>query len=101
MFSVAEGVVVLDFWATWCPPCVALTPVIDQLDYDNKGKIVVGKVNTEENPEAATAFNITSIPCVVFLEDGVEVERLMGLRKKEEFQSVIDSLIGEEEADDQ
>ena len=71
--------VLLDFWATWCGPCKMLSPVIDGLADRYEGKVLVGKVNTDEQPELAVRFGVMSIPTVIFLKDGKEIDRKVGV----------------------
>lgn len=73
---------VVDFWATWCGPCVALTPTIEALSKEYEGKVNIGKVNVDENPELSTRFGITSIPCILFIKDGKVVDKQVGLAPK-------------------
>jgi thioredoxin 1 len=69
---------VIDFWATWCPPCIAIGPAIDALATDFEGRVVVGKLNVDDNPEIAVRFGVTSLPCVVYLLDGKVAEKMVG-----------------------
>lgn len=73
---------VIDFWATWCGPCVALTPTIEALATEFEGKVNVGKVNVDENPNLSVQYGITSIPCVLFIKDGKVVDKQVGLAPK-------------------
>ena len=81
----AEGKVLLDFWATWCGPCMMLAPTIEELAHDLEGKVKVGKVNVDEEPELANMFNIMSIPTVMIFKNGEVTETLIGLRPKDAY----------------
>lgn len=82
--------VLLDFWATWCGPCKMLSPVIDGLADRYEGKVLVGKVNTDEQPELAVRFGVMSIPTVIFLKDGKEIDRKVGVMPPQVFTQVLD-----------
>lgn len=69
--------VLIDFWATWCPPCKMLAPIIDEIADELVGKVKVGKVDTDACPEIRDSFGINSIPTVVLLKGGKEVERIV------------------------
>ena len=90
---VQGGVMVVDFWASWCGPCKMLAPVIDKLSEHYEGRVIVGKVDVDDNPELAREFGIMSIPTVVILKDGVEVERKVGVMPLEAFTQAIDKLL--------
>ena len=75
----AAPLVMVDFWASWCGPCKMLAPVVDAIDREYEGKVLVGKVNVDEEPELARQFGVMSIPTVVFLKNGREVDRKIGL----------------------
>ena len=66
--------VLVDFWASWCGPCRMLAPIVEQIAEEYEGKIKVGKVNVDEEPELAAAFNVSSIPTVVIIKDGAVSE---------------------------
>jgi thioredoxin 2 len=70
--------VMIDFWAPWCGPCKSFAPVISQVASDLKGKLLVGKVDTEATPALGARFNIRSIPTVVLFRSGQEVARQSG-----------------------
>ncbi|MGD9690382.1 MAG: thioredoxin [Phycisphaerales bacterium] len=84
--------VVVDFWAEWCAPCKLLGPTIDQLAEEFKGKVKVGKLNTEHNRDIAVKFEIQGIPTVLIFKDGAIVNRIMGLRPKAEFVNALSKL---------
>jgi len=75
--SIAKGNTVVDFWAAWCGPCRVIGPVIDALAAETPG-VRFAKVNVDENPRTAAAFDVRSIPMLVFMRDGVEAGRLVG-----------------------
>lgn len=75
--------VLIDFWATWCPPCKMLAPIIDELATDLVGKVKVGKVDTDACPNIRDSFGINSIPTVILLKGGNEVERIVGFLPKQ------------------
>ena len=83
--------VLLDFWATWCGPCKMLSPVIDGLADRYEGKVLVGKVNTDEQPELAVRFGVMSIPTVIFLKDGKEIDRKVGVMSEASYTAVLDA----------
>ena len=86
----AETPVLIDFWASWCGPCRAVAPVIDQLAGEFSGKAKVAKVNVDEQSELASRYRIMSIPTVILFKDGQVVEKLIGARSKEEFSRLIE-----------
>lgn len=71
--------IVLDFWATWCGPCKRLAPIIEELAKDYDGLAIIGKCDVEEDEELAVRFGVRNIPTVVFLKDGEEKDRSVGL----------------------
>lgn len=85
----ASGVVLVDFWATWCMPCKAMTPVISEIASQTKGKIKVGKVDVDQNPGLASRFNVQGIPNFIIFKDGQMVENIVGMQSKE---SLIEAL---------
>ncbi len=68
--------VVIDFWATWCGPCMRMSPVIDELAAEFEGKVLVGKYNIEDETEFSTANRIMSIPTILFFKNGEQVRDL-------------------------
>ena len=88
--------VLVDFWAEWCGPCKALSPVIDELATVYLGKIKVGKVNTDTNREVSVRFSVSAIPTVMLFKSGEIVERFVGLRSKRDLQAVLDNVVGQD-----
>jgi thioredoxin 1 len=70
--------VLLDFWATWCAPCRAIAPVVEQLAADYAGKLKVGKVNIDENPAVPTQYDVRSIPTLLMFKGGKVVGQIVG-----------------------
>ena len=89
--ATASGLAMVDFWATWCGPCKMLSPVIDGLADRYEGKVLVGKVNTDEQPELAVRFGVMSIPTVIFLKDGKEIDRKVGVMPEASYTAVLDA----------
>jgi len=75
---VKDGVVLVDFWASWCMPCLMMSPIVDELGEKFKGRAKVGKVNIEESPELAQKFNVNTIPNFIVFKDGEVVEQFVG-----------------------
>ena len=75
--------VLVDFWAEWCMPCRMISPIIDELSQDYKGKVKVAKVNVDDNTELATDLQILSIPLLILFKDGKEITRITGVNPKE------------------
>ena len=85
-----DQLVVVDFWAEWCGPCRMLAPVIEDLDKKYEGKAIIGKVNVDEEQELAIRYGVMSIPTVVFLKNGKEIDRKVGVMPPAAFAQVID-----------
>ncbi len=77
-----EQLTVVDFWAPWCGPCLALGPTIEALASEYDGKVRIGKLNVDENPNVSMEYGVTSIPCVIFLKNGQLVDKQIGLAPK-------------------
>jgi len=69
---------VIDFWAEWCGPCRAIGPVIEELSKEYEGKVNVGKVNVDQNPQLSINYGITSIPAILFVKGGKVVDKQVG-----------------------
>lgn len=81
--------VLLDFWAVWCGPCQMLAPIIEELAEEYEGKIKVGKINVDEEPELASMFRIVSIPTVVVMKDGKVIQTSVGYKTKEQIAAML------------
>jgi thioredoxin len=71
-------IMLVDFWAPWCGPCRMMSPIIDQIGKDYLGKLVIGKINVDENPLIARQFSISSIPTLMLFKRGKEVNKIIG-----------------------
>ena len=74
--------VLVDFWAEWCGPCRRLAPTVDELAKDYDGKVVVAKMNVDDNPATSSRFGVRSIPTLLVFKDGREVDRIVGAQPK-------------------
>lgn len=81
--------VLVDFWATWCGPCRAVGPTIEELAEQFDGTVKIGKLNIEENPKSPADFNIHSIPAVLLFRGGKIVETLVGVQSKDRYEQAI------------
>ena len=81
----------VDFWAPWCGPCKMLGPVIDSIAQEAPEGVLVGKVNVDEEPELARRFGVMNIPTVVFLKNGQEIDRKVGVMPPQVFTGVLDA----------
>jgi thioredoxin 1 len=85
----SDKLTVVDFWAEWCGPCRAIGPVIEELSKEYNGRINVGKVNVDQNPDLSVNYGITSIPAILFIKGGKVVDKQIGAVPK----SVLDKKI--------
>ena len=86
--------VLVDFWAEWCGPCKMLGPVIERIATANEGRIIVGKLNVDENPETPQKYGIQGIPTLLFFKGGDLVNQIVGFQSQENIQRAIDDLAG-------
>ena len=86
--------VVIDFWATWCGPCMAMAPTVDALAAEYEGKAVVGKYNTEDNTDFCTEMRIMGLPTVLFFKNGKKTAiRVTGLQSEDALRAKIEELL--------
>jgi thioredoxin 1 len=88
--TTSPKLIMVDFWAPWCGPCRRMEPTVDELATDYDGKIVVAKMNVDENPSTPMRFSIRGIPTVLLFKGGQIVEQVVGLADKDVFKKLID-----------
>jgi len=84
-----QPLALIDFWAAWCGPCRALAPTIEELSREYAGKVFVGKLDVDENPEKAECFQVFSIPTLLVMKNGQEVERIVGCVPKKHIEDAL------------
>ncbi len=90
--SSATSPLLVDFWASWCGPCVKVAPILDEIAKENEGKLQIGKVNVDENPSLAMRYEVQSIPTMVLFKDGKPSSlRIVGAKGKD---SILSELKG-------
>ncbi len=87
----AKGLVVVDFWATWCGPCQIIAPILEQLAGEYDGRLKLAKLDVDENQRTSMRFNIRSIPSVLFFKDGKHVDTIVGALPKQAFVQKIEA----------
>ena len=91
--AVAQGAALVDFWAGWCGPCKMLAPTIEELGGQYEGRALIAKVDVDAEPGLAQRFGVMSIPTVVLLKDGKEVDRVVGLMPAETYTQLLDAAL--------
>jgi len=89
--TVEKGLVLVDFWASWCGPCMMLGPVVEQLAEELDGRVTVGKINVDQEQELAVKFGVMSIPTLVLFKDGTEVTRSVGVVPKAKLLEMVEN----------
>lgn len=89
--EIKKGIVLVDYWASWCSPCMMLKPIFKELSDEIRG-MKFCSVDTQENGELAMEYHITGIPCIVAFKDGREIDRIIGLMPREELKKAIEEI---------
>ena len=86
--------ILVDFWAEWCGPCKMIAPVLDEIASEQAGRITIGKLNIDDNPDAARRYDVMSIPTLLVFKDGTPVKRIVGAKGKAQLLQDLAEFIG-------
>ena len=81
--------VAIDFWASWCGPCKMFSPIVDEFAEENEGKVKVGKVNIDDEPDLASRFGVMSIPTAILFKNGQAVQSMVGVQPKAKLEEMV------------
>ncbi len=88
-----ETPIVMDFWAEWCGPCRAIAPIVEEIAHKYEGKVIIGKVNVDDNPNITMNFGIKNIPTLIFMKGGEIVDKHVGAIRKEDLEEKVQKLL--------
>ncbi len=86
--------VLVDFWATWCRPCLMVAPIVEELATEYSGKVSFVKLDVDQNPKTAAKYNVMSIPTLLVFKNGQPVSHIVGFRPKEELKRTLEAALG-------
>jgi thioredoxin 1 len=89
----SDGLTMVDFWAAWCGPCQMIAPVVEELATEYSGRLKVVKLNTDENPDIASKYQVMGIPTLMFFKGGQVIDRIVGAASKKQFKEKIEALL--------
>lgn len=90
----SDKLVLVDFWAPWCRPCLMVAPILDELAEEYSGRISIARLDVDQNPKTAAKYNIMSIPTLLLFKKGEPVSHIVGFRPKEELRRSLDAALG-------
>jgi thioredoxin 1 len=89
----SQQAVLVDFWAPWCAPCHAIAPILDELAEEYAGKVVIARINVDENPKTSSKYGIQAIPTLLLFKEGKPLRQIVGLKPKKELKQILDTAV--------
>jgi thioredoxin 1 len=89
----ADKVTVVDLWAEWCGPCRAMSPIVEELSSEYAGRVTVGKLNVDDNPEVPTSYNVRGIPTFLIFKNGELAAKVVGMQSKQHLKDNIEAVL--------
>ena len=89
----ANDLTMVDFWAAWCGPCQMIAPLVEELATEYHGRVKVAKLNTDDNPDIASQYQVMGIPTLMFFKGGHVIDRIVGAASKKQFKEKIEALL--------